>query len=143
MSVSLTQQERSKVRRYLGYFNLEKRYVLSANQPLAVPQQETLEQNMRNILDEFSIEQVREIITEIEEIRCQIKEARRRIKVSKIANTLTTNKYELTMLWDQDWKFVYQLSRLLAVPVYSHPTGRGINDTGGSGGGFIPIIDSF
>lgn len=142
MAESLTQEERSKVRRFLGYPNLETRYIISANQPLAVPGQEILEQNMRNILDSYSLTQVREVIEEIEEIRCQIKDARRRIKVEKIANTLTTNKYELSMLWDQDWKFVEQLARLLAVKVYSHPTGRGVADISG-GGMNIRIVDSY
>jgi len=143
MAEFLTQSERATVRQYLGYFNLETRYAISANQPLAVPGQEILEQNMRNILDEYSLEIVREIITEIKEIRCQISEARRRLKVSKIANTLTTNRYEISMLWDQDWSFCSQLAKLLAVQVYSHPTGRGVTDSGSGSGGYIPIRDNF
>jgi hypothetical protein len=55
MAESLDQEQRAKTRYYLGYFNLENRSILSANMPIVIPQQQVLEQNMRSILDTFSL----------------------------------------------------------------------------------------
>lgn len=123
---ALTEEERSKTREYLGYFNLANRYILSSNQPIAVPQQQILEENMRNILDADSLLRLQALIVEIDAIRCQISSARSRLKITEIAFSMKLNIHELYMLWEEDYKLCERLAHLLAVPLYWHPTGRGL-----------------
>lgn len=137
---SLTEEERAKTREYLGYFNLANRYILSSNQPIAVPQQQVLEENMRNILDTYSLTILQGLIVDIDNIRCQIKNARTRLKVSDIAYSMKMNPHEIYMLWEEDYKLCERLAHLLAVPLYWHPTGRGLVPGNGTD---IPIIGSF
>ena len=138
MAFSLNDEEKSKTRQYLGYFNLQIRSVIYANQVQAVPQQEILEQNMQQILDETSLKTIQDIIEEIDCLRCEIKNARKRLRVSEVAYSAKMNPYEISMLWQEDFKLCNQLAHLLAVPLYWHPSGRGISQTGG--GGFIPLF---
>lgn len=138
MSFSLNQAQRAKTRRYLGYFNLATRYMVYANIPVAVGQQEILEQNMRNILDQTSLDMIVELIECIEASRCRIKAAHDRLAVSEIAYGPKMNKYEVAQLWNEDFKICEELAHLLAVPLYWHPTGRGL--VGGTGGGNISIL---
>lgn len=130
MAFSLTDSERAQARTYLGYPNLAVRYIVSSNIPVAVPTQEILEQNMRNILDEFSLEMVRELIEDIEESRCQIKKAKKRLKAAEIAYTFKSNPYEISQLWQEDYRLVSQLANALACPIYWHPVGKSLTGTG-------------
>lgn len=139
MTFSLNEAQRSKAREYLGYMNLSNRYILSSNQPIVIGQQQILETNMRNILDQTSLDTVVDLLTEIENLRCQIKNARSRLKVSEVAYSVKMNPKEINQLWREDYKLCERLAHLLAVPLYWHPTGRGLNP--GMGGGNIQIMD--
>lgn len=130
MSFFLDEEYRAKARYYLGYPNLESRFTLQSGIPLAVPTQEILEVNMRNILDQFSLNMVIDLIDQIEESRCEIRKAKRRLKASEIAYTFKSNQYEISQLWSEDYKLVEQLSIALACPIYFHPTGKSISKSG-------------
>lgn len=138
MSFSLDENYRSLTREYLGYFNLENRYILSSNQPIVLGQQQILETNMRNILDQVSLTRMIALIDEITTIRCQITSARSRLKVTEVAYSVKMNNKEIKQLWNEDYKLCERLAHLLAVPLFWHPSGRGLNP--GSSGASIPII---
>jgi len=138
MAFSLDEEYRSYAREYLGYFNLENRYILSSGQPIVIGQQQILETNMRNILDQYSLNRVIAMIDKITESRCKIDKAKDRLKVSEIAYSVKMNPKEIAKLWREDYKLCERLAHVLAVPLYWHPTGRGINP--GMSGGNIPIV---
>lgn len=149
MAESLDQEQRAKTRYYLGYFNLENRSILSANMPIVIPQQQVLEQNMRSILDTFSLTIITNIIAEIDCSRAQIDAAKQRLVATEVQYAVKMNRFELQQRWQEDLKLCLQLANLLATPLYWHPTGAGIGQVGGmmgqlySGGGSIRFTGGF
>lgn len=149
MSVALDSEQKSKVRQYLGYFNLENRSILSASQPIVISQQGVLEANMDSILDTFSRQIIIDLITDIDCSRCEIKAAKQRLMASEVQYAVKMNRFEINMRWQEDLKLCNQLANLLATPLYWHPTGAGIGNPGGSagnmynGGGSIRLLDSY
>lgn len=136
---ALNEDYRAKTRYYLGYFNLANRFILSSNQPVATAQNQVLEENMRNILDQASLDICVDVVDRITAIRCKIKEAKDRLSVQEIAYAVKMNNNEIEKLWNEDYRWCEQLAHLLAVPLYWHPTGRGML---GGNGTDVPIIYS-
>lgn len=131
MALALTQEQRAKTRYYLGYFNLEQRSIVDMGIPMLVGQQGILENNMRSILDTFSMTLITNLLDEIECSRANIVAAKQRLKASEVANTVKMNAYEIGQLWQEDLKLCLQLAQLLASPLYWHPSGAGVGYPGG------------
>ena len=132
MALSLDQEYRAKARRFLGYFNLEARAGVDAGGiPMIIPNQGILENNMRLILDQYSLDMITALIDQIECYRCKIQSASTRLSASEVAGTVKLNPYEINQLWGEDLKLCLQLAQLLASPLYWHPTGAGVGYPGG------------
>lgn len=143
MAISLTQEERAKTRYYLGYPNLESRYILSLGLPMTYPTALLLEENMRSVLDTFSYTIMQGIIAKLDISRCKISAAQDRLAVTEIAYAVKINNKEINQLWREDYRLCQQLARLLAVPIYSHPWGPpecAQSGTNSNASGDIPII---
>ena len=132
MIYALSDDYKAKVRQYLGYFNLINRYSLVWNIPVVFSQQQILETNMEQFPSEFAMAIVTDLVDEIDCSREMIKAARKRFKVSEVPGAVVFNEYEVSMLWQEDYKLCEQLAQLLVTPLYYHPTGRGIKSTGGA-----------
>lgn len=139
---SLSEKQIIKVKRYLGYPTLAHRFNLYANVPLAVPTALLLEKHVRAIDGEFALEEITDLIDDIDCSRQAIKAAKKRAGITEVAYSVKFNNAEVLILWEEDYKLCLQLADLLYVPVYKHPTGRGLYyELTGSGGGQIGIID--
>ena len=132
MPQALTEREKAKTRQYLGYFNLANRSVINGGMPLVTYQSGVLEMQMENILDEYSIEIVREILEDIECSRIAIKKAKKTLKLKSVAYAAEFNPFEISQLWQEDYKLCAQLAQLINAALVWHPTGRGLMGSGGT-----------
>lgn len=123
MAESLTQEERAKVRFYLGYPNLEARHLYGSGYLLVAPTGLVLENNMRSIVDTFAIELIRDLLDQVETSRANITKALKRLKFQEIAYTIKANPYEVQQLWEEDYKLCRQLAQQLGSPIIQHPSG--------------------
>lgn len=120
----LSEDNRAKVRLYLGYPGLAQRQTLTAGVPFTTPTGLLLEEAMRQILDLPTLELLNELIEDIDCSRQQIKAAKKRLKVSKVAYEIEMNQRELDKLWLEDYRLCRQLADQLACPIIRHATGR-------------------
>lgn len=138
---SLSDENIIKVKRYLGYPTLANRFNLYASVPLTVPTALLLERHVRAIDGLYALSEIEDLIEEIECSRKLIKAASKRAGVSEVAYSVKFNNRELSILWEEDYKIVEQLADLIFVPIYKHPTGRGLYyEIKGSGGNQTGII---
>ena len=121
MAQPLDQEQRAKVRFFLGYPNLETRYTINSCIPLVNYTALALEENMRSILDVPSLMIITNIINQIECLRNNINSARSRLKAVKLHGAVDLNNREIDQLWVEDYRLCEQLSELLAIPIYRHP----------------------
>ena len=115
--MALTDEEKTKVRRYLGYLNVTAAGsialgVPSASQPLFI-----VESSMNRVLPEGeSI--LREYLTELDCIEAQIKESRRkRQSVAQVGDVKMRGAEELDVLYEELGTWACRLSDLLAAPI--------------------------
>lgn len=115
--MALTDVEKQKVRRYMGYLGTENAGTIALGIPQASQPLFVVESQMNRLLPEAE-PILREYIEELECIDKQIKTARgRRIKVARVGDVYLRGGEELDLLYEEYDMWVARLSDLLAAPV--------------------------
>ena len=117
MTFFLDQATRAKVRHYLGYPGLAIRYMIDTGIPQANETALVLEEHMRNVLDQESLDIIIDIVCKLDKSRCRIEDAGDRLKLSAI-DDIKYNHDEIASLWREDDRLVRQLSITMNVPPY-------------------------
>lgn len=111
--MALTDTEKSNIRRYLGYPELEAATVYQQGMPRTIETSFVLEQNMLN-LTTTGITQVRGILAQIATSRTEIDASLGRLKASELKG-IVLNPKELDQRKKHDRWLIGQLAAVLAV----------------------------
>lgn len=122
---ALTEQERAKVREYMGYSSLRSNLdptIFGASIPYGLSDNVAiLERNTRNILDDDTYALVQELLSKIENSRSRIDQAASYLPVTRVEGAIQMNKNMMRDLWMYDKSLCDQLGTKLAVAVHWHP----------------------
>lgn len=115
--MALNDEEKQKVRRYMGYLGTENAGTIALGIPQASQPLFIVESQMNRLLPDAE-PILREYLTELECIDSQIKQARtRRLKIARAGDVHFRGGEEMDLLYEEYDMWAARLSDLLAAPI--------------------------